>query len=185
MSRGTESGQRPLLDSRGQSLVEVLVVLSVATIVMVALIIIIIVGLRNAQFAQNQAKSTKYAQEAIEQVKSIRDRNGTIRFAEKTNFAELWDVYMNGDSSCADSLGEAVGCYFILESGPSLVSTTFGTSKDLGDGFSRQIIFEDKNNLTPPHYQTEKWVNVKVFWTDSSGMHESNLQTIVTNYNQI
>ena len=58
LKRTDESGQSPVLDSTGQSLVEVLVVLALSTVVMVALIIVIVVGLKNAQFAQNQARET-------------------------------------------------------------------------------------------------------------------------------
>lgn len=169
----------------GQSLIEVLVVLAVATVVMVALVIVIVVGLKNAQFAQSQAQATKYAQEAIEQVKAIRDRNGRVNFVpEKTEFRDLWEIYMAGESSCADALGSPAGCYFTLGAGPSLDVTTYGSSQNIGEGFLRQIVFEDKGSLLPPNYKTEKWVTVKVIWKDSSGSHESNLQTIFTNQNE-
>lgn len=167
----------------GQGLVEVLVVLAVATVVMVALIIVIVVGLKNAQFAQNQALATKYAQEAIEQVKVIRDRNSGVSFIpEKAEFGDLWEIYMIGENACADALGFPSACYFTLGGGPSLNITTYGSSQSVGDGFLRQVIFEDKNSVLPPNYTTEKWITVKVIWKDSSGSHESNLQTILTNY---
>jgi len=185
LKRTDESGQSPVLDSTGQSLVEVLVVLALSTVVMVALIIVIVVGLKNAQFAQNQARATKYAQEAIEQVKVIRDRNGRVNFIpEKAEFKDLWEIYMVGENSCADALGSPAGCYFTLGDGPSLDVTTYGSSQNVGEGFLRQVIFEDKNSLLPPNYKTEKWVTTKVIWKDSSGSHESNLQTILTNQNE-
>lgn len=172
-------------EESGQSLVEVLVVLALSMVVMVALIIVIVVGLKNAQFAQNQARATKYAQEAVEQIKTIRDRNGRVNFIpEKTEFRDLWGIYMTGENSCADALGSPAGCYFTLGNDSSLDVTTYGGSQSVGEGFSRQIIFEDKGSIIPPNYKTEKWVKVLVIWKDSSGSHESNLQTILTNQNE-
>lgn len=173
------------ISESGQSLVEVLVVLAVATVVMVALVIVIVVGLRNAQFAQNQARATKYAQEAIEQVKAVRDRNGRVNFIPQKNvFADLWEIYMVAENSCADALGVPSGCYFTLGDGPSLDITAYGGSQSVGENFLRQIVFEDEGNILPPNYKTEKRVTVKVIWKDSSGSHESNLQTLLTNQNE-
>lgn len=166
-------------NSSGQSLVEILIALAVTAVVILALVVISLMGLKNAQFAQNQAKVTKYAQEAIDQIKTIRDRNGTVNFRYSTNttstFSDLWARNLNND--CSGS------CYFNLSSDPSPVLSgnyQVTTAVDtLPDGFSRVIKIEDNSPLA---YQTEKRIVVMVKWTDGAGNHESNVQTILTKY---
>lgn len=183
---------------KGQSLLEVVIVLGVAGIVLGALIIAVIVGLKNAQFAQNQSKSTKYAQEALEKIKGIRDRDGGVSFQTTDSillsclgsspyaFSKLWLCNLSSSSSpCTIRSSGSTECYFkIVASGNSLQEPANLTSlnEDLGNGLSRQIIFEDENTGSPPKYQTEKKVTAKVKWKDSSGEHESNLQTVLTNF---
>ncbi|MBI4037373.1 type II secretion system protein [Candidatus Daviesbacteria bacterium] len=190
----------------GQSLIEVLVGLSIAAVVLGGLLISIMVSLKNAQFAQNQARATKYAQEAIDQIRAIKERNSTVTFAAvvvgsscqgatacngntSCKFKHLWFCSLpltEGASSfkspcTVKPLGGVSGCYFNLSAdglnlnepnSPDLVN------QSLSGGFSRQILLSDPGF---PLYGTEKNVNVKVKWSDSSGEHESNLETVLTN----
>lgn len=74
--------QFPILkDKNGQSLVEVVVALAVALLVILALVRVTIVSMRNASFAKNQALATQYAQEAMENTRSLRDTD--------------WDTFWN------------------------------------------------------------------------------------------
>lgn len=167
----------------GQSLIEVLIALTLAGLVVVALVILVLSGLKNAQFAQNQAKATKYAQEVLEQIKTTRDRDEVISFSElvapNNKFSDLFGVNMS--ALCTNPAGS---CFFQITNTSPYLRQVFYPSldQDLGDGLSRQIIFTDKNTGTPPSYQIEKTITVKVKWTDSSGDHESNLQTILTKH---
>lgn len=169
--------------NRGQSLIEVLVVLAITTLVVLALVITVLTGLKNSQFAQSQTKATKLAQEAMEKVKAIRDRNEIGKFSFSytggtvDEFNDVWDLTLT--DHCPETGGYSP-CYFRLDP-PNLVLDKQGINgyKELiGDGFYRQIVFED----TTIDFDKEKKVTVKIFWTDSSGEHESNLQTILTNY---
>jgi Tfp pilus assembly protein PilV len=162
--------------SSGQSLIEVLIVLTVAAVVLGAVMIAIITGLKNAQFAQNQVKATKYAQEALDKIKAIRDRDGEVEFnytnGQTTKFSHLWGVNMSINCPSAGL------CYFDLND-TSLVLTykdSIGYSQNLESGLSRQIIFTDQADT----YTTEKTVTAKVKWVDSSGEHESFLQRVLT-----
>ncbi|TSC53514.1 MAG: Uncharacterized protein LiPW16_371 [Microgenomates group bacterium LiPW_16] len=58
---------------RGQSLLEVLVAMAAAILIIGGLVAAVIVAVRNAQFARNQALATKYANEGMENTRSLRD----------------------------------------------------------------------------------------------------------------
>ncbi|MDO8570483.1 MAG: hypothetical protein Q7R97_02760 [Candidatus Daviesbacteria bacterium] len=169
----------PACRQAGQSLIEVLIALTVTVVMIVALIAFVLSGLKNAQFAQKQSKATKLAVETMEQIKTIRDRNGAIYFSYKdvtvpktaTIFPELWQISMSGQDSCISSK-----CYFNIQSN-TLIEGSGASAINIGDGFTRQIIFEDNSPLV---YSKEKRVTVNIFWTDSSGDHNSNIQTILS-----
>ncbi len=61
--------------NKGQSLVEVVLALGVAVVVILALVRATVVSMRNANFAKNESLATKYAQEAIESVRLLRDKS--------------------------------------------------------------------------------------------------------------
>lgn len=197
---------------RGQSLIEVLVALTITVIMIVALIAFVLSGLRNAQFAQKQSKATKIATETMEQIKTIRDRDGEIFFSygdgsskTATKFSQLWSISMSSQLTCHKNDNSAGPCYFNLSANPTKLIEVFSpppaneaqanrpaqvqaqaqamdvrlvlTEVDIGDGFKRQIIFEDSSPLDS---SKEKRVTVNVFWTDSTGDHNSNIQTILS-----
>lgn len=76
----------------GQSLVEVIVAVGIIVVTIVGLISSNTLGLNNAQFARNKALAAKYAQEAIEWLRTQRDQNwntfytsaGTATYCLKT-----------------------------------------------------------------------------------------------------
>lgn len=161
-----------LKKEQGQSLIEVVVALSVASIVITSLLIVVINSLKNAQFAQTQVRATKLASQAIEQIRAVRDRDGIVTFTSAsgvTKFSDLWLINMN--NACSPN-----PCAFKVNADLSLVQTNQASDTEaLGDGLSREVVISDSNDS----HQTEKTVTVKVRWTDSSGTHESNLQTIM------
>lgn len=57
----------------GQTLVEVVVAAVIITLILVALVSAITFSLSNVQYARNKALATKYAQEAVEWLRSQRD----------------------------------------------------------------------------------------------------------------
>ncbi|MFH1840958.1 MAG: hypothetical protein ABH807_02280 [Candidatus Shapirobacteria bacterium] len=69
-----------IAQNRGDSIVEVVVAVAIISMVALALIRVTTVALNNATFAKNQATATKYAQEAIEEVRLIREANGSVFF---------------------------------------------------------------------------------------------------------
>ena len=91
--------------SKGQTLLELIVVVTVGIVIVAALTFIIIFSLRNADLAKNQTQATKLAQEAVEKVRSIRDTDGGVTFVAATKFSDLWAITLS--SSCSP-------CYFNL-----------------------------------------------------------------------
>ncbi|MCL5783889.1 MAG: prepilin-type N-terminal cleavage/methylation domain-containing protein [Patescibacteria group bacterium] len=186
---------RPFKKETGQSLIEVLVALVVSAMIITALIMTVLEGLKNAQYAQNQAQATKLAQDALDKITSIRDRDmdnsvdfnytSGVSSLVTTKFSDLWNIYMESQSSCGPTPPNP--CYFKFDPNSPLRITqdTSGKGEDLGNGLTRQIIFEDSNSkdsFGTELYKTEKTIIVKVTWSDASGPHESNLQTILTQH---
>lgn len=170
------------MSSKGQTLMELVIVVAVIVIVVGALVFATIASLRNAQFAKNQAQATKLAQEGIERVRSIRDRNESIvttitlplaipqRNIDK--FSELWTVKLS-NQICNTPSGDTP-CYFRFTSTGTLSQVTSADYENV-DVFKRQILIGD-DTIT---YDVEKTITVKVLWTDFAGEHESRLTTIL------
>jgi type II secretory pathway pseudopilin PulG len=182
-----------LNSQKGQSLLELIVVIAVAVIVIGALVFATFSSLRNSQFAKNQSQATKLAQEGIEQVRTFRDRDGSVIFTyapdtKTSKFSDLWSHNLN--TECSNQ------CYFNFDKNfdgqiTSIKERGGGQLENLGNGLTREIQITDKSGSCPvtgvspsPYcYKVEKHVMVKVFWTDFSGMHESKLTTILRNLN--
>lgn len=179
-------------NQRGQTLMELIVVISVSIIIIGALVFATISSLRNAQFSKNQAQATKLAQEGIEKVRSARDRGsligGTFKISNEdiiTSWqdSKLWSNRIDGN--CGNTMATPpTFCYFKFNSSGDFLHLTAasdipsGAEDPLNDGkFKRVVILSDEstNNL----YQVQKKVTVIVRWTDFSGPHESRLTTIL------
>ena len=157
----------------GQSLIELMVVMAVGVLVVGALVFATISSLRNANLAKNQSQATKLAQEGIEKVRSIRDRDDGVQFGlgggdQTEKFSHLWVVKMN--ENCDGP------CYFKLDlSQKSLIGVNSASFETINSNFTRQIWISDIGSS----FQNEKTINVIVVWSDFSGKHESKLTTVL------
>src|SRR3989338_7550054 len=107
------SKQSLLLRDKGQTLLELVVVMGVSVLVIGALVFATISSLRNAQFSKNQTLATKLAQERIERVRTARDRNHIITISGVTAI-NSWDG--NSSSTCAGNAlikEDSLWCYQI------------------------------------------------------------------------
>lgn len=158
--------------SRGQSLMELIIVMAVAIIVIGALTVVTISSLRNANLSRNQLQATKFAQEGIEKIRSIRDRDGTVitNFGgvPRNKFSQLWDVKLIQDCTSQP-------CNFLLNSSDNTLTQNNTAFESLAGGFERRIQITDEN----PTYQNRKTITVIVNWIDFAGTHESHLRTIL------
>lgn len=170
------------LGNRGQTLVEVIVVLTVGILIIGALTFAIISSLRNAQLAKNQTQATKLAQEAVEKVRSVRDRGDPIggnftiggTLIDSWQDPDLWNLQVI--STCPPP---NTNCYFKFgTSGFEFItsSSDIPSSAELVDGrFKRvEILSDDASTFT-----TQKKLTVIVRWADFAGNHESKLVTIL------
>jgi type II secretory pathway pseudopilin PulG len=159
----------------GQTLVEVIVVITVGIIVIGSLVFATISSTRNTDLAKRQSQATKLAQEAIEKVRTARDRDEAISTSFGSAVAKFSDLYtINTKTSC----GTTTPCYFIFSSSGVLTQQTIDISESLNNGFSRQVQITD-NGDTAPNYTLEKRVSVLIKWTDFSGDHQSKITTIL------
>lgn len=185
-----------LAKERGQTLLELVVVMGVSVLVIGALVFATISSLRNAQFSKNQTLATKLAQERIERVRTARDRNHSITISG-TNAVTSWDG--SSTSTCAgnslikedsiwcyqipgdcDNPGINNTCYYFkLESSGALtpISTTSFPDSQAEQVSSFRIAIALSNDMGD--YQNAKRVTSIVKWTDFSGDHESRLTTIL------
>lgn len=161
-----------MLSSRGQSLMEMIVVVAMAALVIAALVFATIVSLRNASFAKNQTQATKLAQEGLEKIRSLRDRDGPVNYiidptasTSTSKFSDLWSISF--------TCGTGANCYFYFNSTGTLFGGTLANFEPILTDFKRQFQIEDNDG------GTQKKVTAKVLWTDFSGEHESKLTTIV------
>lgn len=163
------------MKERGQTLIEVLMVLSVATIMVVALIAAVLSSLKSSQFAQNQAKATKYSQDAIDKIKTARDRNINVNFLSTNTPNMPFQSFLSDSTQCPST----VVCYFRLNDSSLELTQDFSSTSattDVDNGLRRLI------TITSTASADEKLITVQIFWTDSNGDHSSNIQTILRNY---
>lgn len=181
---------RKILNEAGQTLLELIVVVTVSVLVVGALVFATIASLRNASFSKNQAQATKLAQEGIERVRTARDRDKSIigGFFIGNNNITSW----TGNGTACGSNASSIWCnqitgycgsvsqYCFFKITDQSILNYLGPSSTIPDGaepqglFKRAIIISD--DVT---YLTQKTITAVVSWTDFSGPHESRLTTIL------
>ena len=178
-------------NDKGQTLLEMVVVIAVALLVVAALTFATISSLRNSQYAKNQAQATKLAQEAVEKIRVIRDRDGEVSFTyaqggneqSTSKFSELWTLNLSS-SYCGNK-----ACFFKLNSTNNTLSRV---NTDVLDQSATTLHFEMINNFKrqvqisdlSAAYNLEKKVTAVVVWNDFAGDHESRITTILRNLHQ-
>lgn len=105
---------------KGATLIEVLIALAIASIVIVAITIVSITSLRNAQFVQKSDQATKYAQEGMEIMRSIRngDYQGFQSYSGTYCLDDGQTTLGIAQSSCTtENIGSFIRSVKILPSG--------------------------------------------------------------------
>lgn len=183
-----------LKGNQGQGLMELVIGLGLISIVVGAIAIVTTDSLRNSQFSKNQLQATKIAQENLEKVRTIRNTNFGVctspQMPAATNCTP-WDAVWgfpffgtlpgctSGTNGCTYILGTctlaapAPAPAFCLRHTPS---TTRGAVSGY-TGLTYQIIIEDEAGVA-----NQKKVTSRVFWTDNTGEHSSDLVTIFTRF---
>lgn len=140
-------------------------------------------GLQNTQFSKNQVEATKKAQENIERVRTVKNSNfGVCTLAEGGSTAttcstweDIWSTSFGLPPNCTNGctfIVDTTGCPVSLGTAPVCLEYS-ATRADLGNGFTAQITLNDEA-------PNQKRITSKVFWTDTTGEHSSNLVTILS-----
>lgn len=159
-------------NQKGQSLLEIVIALGLALIISTGLIITTVNGLKNSQFSKNQAQATKYAQEAIDQVRTIRDRDYTVCGPSNIDrFSDLWPVGVCS-VACSYNLKKSSTDGYCPGDKSSPIWLKDSSSPETIGNFKRQILIDT-------FALNQKRVTVNVSWTDISGFHQSQLVTIL------
>jgi type II secretory pathway pseudopilin PulG len=170
-------------NSKGQSLLELVVGLGLVVLIVSALAFSTISGLRNSQFSKNQAQATKYAQEYIERVRTIKNNDYAVCLQSGngscTTWSQIWatsfgQTYLSANGAC-----ESEGCTFYVD-GPSagcnpLCLKYSANPASLNGGFLEQVIIQDE-------VLNQKKVIVNISWNDTSGSHKSQLVTVLSKF---
>ncbi len=169
----------------GQSLIELMVGLSLVTVVVGALAIITTYGLRNSQFSKNQSQATKYAQENLEKVRAI--RSGNYGICPPSSACTTWDstfwtrTFSAGEkytiTSCSINSITVPYC-LVTMGGPAPTPTPAPIANTV---FSQEVIVLNEPISAPPPYNQKKVIS-RVYWTDNTGQHSSDLVTILSSY---
>lgn len=170
------------LSSRGQSLMELVVGVGLIAAIITALAITTTYSLRNTQFSKNQALATKFAQENMEKVRFIKSANYgvCIEGVSTCNYwEEIWDMDFGTAQNCS-----SLGCTYV-PIGTCIVTGNVNkpyclsysedpVSLDANNIFTGYIIMEDETGDP----DTQQRVTSRVFWTDTTGQHSSDLVTV-------
>ena len=173
---------------KGQSLLEVTVLVGLALITVSGLVIVTVNGLKNSQYSQNQAQATKLAQDGMDQVKGMASRNCAVT-AGSTFY--WFNSRTNGDDLVWGPVFPSPATFHIVSYStcndltPGLATSAHDLTPTGTDIFTRDILIEDDvdtvtgNAACSPSYSCKRVV-VTVTWSDFSGDHESRLATIMT-----
>jgi Tfp pilus assembly protein PilV len=142
------------MNKSGQSLFELLVAIAVVGITLIALIGVSVRALGNSTYSRNKSLSTRYTQEAMEWLRKERDAD--------------WDVFYTLAS------GGAGNMYCLSDIGTGL---TTGTCAQIsGTVFTRSVIL-----IATGANSVEALITTS--WQGDTGMHNTNMSTIFTNWN--
>jgi len=139
---------------KGQSLFEMVLAIAIMTMIIVAVVILASNAIRNSSFSKNKTLSSRYSQEATEWLRGERDTD--------------WDIFLTRATTSPTGY-----CLKTLEWG------SHGTCGDLdvipGTSLIRELLL---TNTSSTQIETE----VKVYWEDSQGIHETKTITSFTDW---
>jgi hypothetical protein len=163
------------MELKGQSLFEVLFTVAIAAIILTGVVSLAVTSLRNTSLSENDARATKYAQEANEWLREERDND--------------WDVFLTrAQDSNVYCLDDAV-----LDAASWGNPSSCGAADTIGGNtiFIREV-FLSCLEYSPPGFQSVDCSNpnvvniqtdVEVKWQDAQGTREVKNISRFTNWN--
>lgn len=144
--------QQVVRKKNGQSMLELLIALGIGVLVILALVQSMVLSMKNSEFAKNQNLATRYSQEAIEKIRSERDKLG-------------WNDFFTNYKDTSQCIGASSWS-------PKPVG---GCSQNTGSIFIREASFQKIND-------NQLDITVITSWTDTSGTHKSEQKTYLTRW---
>lgn len=141
-------------NEQGQSIIEVVVAIAIVALVLVALVSAVTVAIRNATFSKNKSVATKYVNEGMEAVRSIRDNSWT----------DLTDAH-----------GTFNGLQF------SAGAWSFSGTQDYPDSPTNQFTRVIEVTCNPPTNDSCD-IDVQVSWTSGGSSYSSSASTTFTKW---
>lgn len=149
--------QRPSRNHRlGQSLAEVVIAVSVVVLIITGLVAGTTASLRTSQFNRARSLATKYAQEAMERARGLRDSGWTTFLTYGDSFGNVW---------CLTSDGQWKD-----------VTSTCDVSDIIDSMFTRTVTF------TWDEINEKMDVRSIVTWRDATGIHNVTLTSALTHW---
>jgi len=153
---------------RGQALLEILVALAIGVIIATAFVTLGVVSVRNSSFSKNQVNATKFAQEGIEAMISIRDQD-TVGAVIGNGSDNQWSKLVVNSSfgSCSGSTDPLVACSG--DFGLCFLGSEHCINKNIVETIG---LFQRKIRITDDVLNVKN-VTVIVWWSDGQGLHKS------------
>jgi len=141
-------------NQKGQSLIEAVATLGIILLILTGIITATTYSIRNSNYAKTQSQATKYATELTEWFRSQRDDQDWATFLARTN------TYCFND----------VSIEWPIITGACSVSD-----------YSLESKYKREATLTRASASAVT-INITVSWQDESGIHQSNLETYLTQW---
>jgi hypothetical protein len=145
----------------GQSLFEIVLALAITTLIIVAIVALTATSIRNTTFSKNKTLASRYSQEATEWLRGERD----------TDFDAFKTRALNSTLYCLPSLSWSPEIIGACGSGQEIANTPF----------RREISFSTTSVACGDLIEA----GVKVYWTDSQGIHEVRSVTCFSDWREI
>lgn len=145
---------------KGQSLLELVVVIAISVILITAITKLSTVSVKNSTSSQDKAAAVRYAQEAIEWLRGERDNSWATFFGNSTTGGSTW---------CLNALSWNSGACGALE----IITAT---------NFKRQVLLTRKDlDSSVAGYETVE-AAITVSWPDGSGTRQTVITTQFTDW---
>lgn len=141
------------MNQKGQSLFEIIVALAVSTLIIIALVALASTSIKNSTYSRNNTVATRYVQQAMEWLRSERDSD--------------WDsFYLRGSNTSS-------WCLTSLDWSDSRPEQTCQDDEFITNTFFYRTVHFTPGSVNVNGVDKDFMdVLVKVYWTDTQGLHE-------------
>lgn len=166
------------LASKGQSLIEIVIMAGVLIIAVSGIVVVTLNGLKNSQYSSSQVKATKLAQEGLSKVRNIKITDCPVEYSGNT-YTWYVDLKPPNLSIWTDFPASTDVTYKFVNTPTPACMQVSPSDTSLDSSFNKQ--FKRVITMNKNIDETEITVTSEVEWNDSSGVHTSKQVTIISN----